>query len=259
MRWKLIGWLGLCCLAQDAFAQQRINLQLWQDCVVDRPFGKRNQFLFETEFSYQTVLTSDNKWRSFNATPDIEWSVFRRLDLIGALAIAYTQQNDTTNTFELRPIAGARWYFTPGWRIETRMLIRFEYRNNYVIDTKQWESEGRTRIRAEFLVPINKKRYSADHMAYALADGELFFPFKNEVSERYSNRFRARIGLGYRLNYNWRAEAIYTLQRSRNEIGDSFGTVDNILRLRLKIFLPLKHKDTKKNDTGSTTVGGAGT
>ena len=88
-------------------------------------------------------------------------------------------------------------------------------------------------------------------MVYLLADVEFFFSLENQIKESFSNRIRNRVGLGYRFNYNFRLEGIYTLQRSRNEIGDEFDTRDNIYRIRIKIFLPSRRPPSGQQKEGN--------
>lgn len=220
-------------------AAQHVDRQFWQDIVLDYQLGKN---LFETELSYQTLLTKENSWRSFNATPAYERSINKYLDLICGLPLSYTVQTDTSNSFELRTMVGARGYFTPGKRIETRLTVRFEYRFFEDLTTHQWTKSSRSRFRLEAVVPINRPNYYANKMVYGLADFELFSTVDKDVKERYSNRFRIRAGLGYRLSYNWRFEAIYMLQESRNNTSEGYNSGDNIIRLRIKCFFPFVKK-----------------
>jgi len=57
------------------------------------------------------------------------------------------------------------------------------------------------------------------------------------LNERFANRRRGRIGLGYRLNYKNRFELIYTRQSSRNEIEGNFISNDNVIQLVYKMYL----------------------
>jgi hypothetical protein len=58
-----------------------------------------------------------------------------------------------------------------------------------------------------------------------------------QVEERFANRRRARIGMGYRLNYKHRFDLAFTLQASRNEIDEEFTGTDNVIQLKYKMFL----------------------
>jgi hypothetical protein len=113
--------------------------------------------------------------------------------------------------------------------------LRLEQRNFQNLETKDWTQEYRPRIRAESLIPINKKSYFEDKLWYGIMDVEWLF--KTNIEERFANRFRWRTGIGYRLSYNFRFEFIYMLQLSRNTIEDNFESNDNIFRFRVKQYL----------------------
>ena len=66
--------IAIILFAMRLCAQQVTNSQLWTDYLFDIPSGKN---LFETEFSYQTLLGTKEKiarWYSMNLTPAYERS-----------------------------------------------------------------------------------------------------------------------------------------------------------------------------------------
>jgi hypothetical protein len=83
---------------------------------------------------------------------------------------------------------------------------------------------------------LDVRSYDSDSMWYAILDGEAFVSEDPDLSERFANRTRVRIGLGRKFSYNWRSELIYTLQRSRDAIADDDLTLDNIIRFRVKYY-----------------------
>jgi hypothetical protein len=222
-------------------AQTVSNSQLWTDFLVDVPFGKN---LFETEFSYQTLLNANPKidrWVSLNLTPAYERAESKYFDIITSLNFSYTRQNDSVNSMEIRPMVGVRLYFTPDKRLQTRLSIRYEHRFFKDLGAVGWQNATRTRIRPELIFPINKRSYFVNKMLYVLTDVEFFVSLDKDVNEAFANRVRNRLGLGYRFSYNFRLEGIYTLQRSKNEITHDYDSWDNIFRIRFKMYLPLKH------------------
>ncbi|MBL7857555.1 MAG: DUF2490 domain-containing protein [Cyclobacteriaceae bacterium] len=220
--------------------------QVWAEYMLNYPFA--NSFNFENALTYST-LAGTPKWRAYDYSGTLEWSVINYVDLIAQMVVSYTNQTDTYNTLELRPIIGTRIYFTPEKRIQTRLLVRLEQRNFKNLETEEWESVFRPRARAEMIVPINKKTYYEDKLWYGITDVEVLFK-TDDVEERFANRFRWRIGVGYRLNYNLRFEFLYMLQESKNAIGDDFETSDNIFRFRVKQYLR-KSKPSTASGTGN--------
>jgi hypothetical protein len=104
------------------------------------------------------------------------------------------------------------------------------------------------RLKAEAWIAINKLNLYQNQLWYAIVDYEGFVVVDEQVNERFANRLRARVGLGYRLDYKNRFEVIYTLQSSRNEIHGDLISNDNVLQLRYKLFLhPSKINKTLDN------------
>lgn len=238
---KVFVWISYFVASVTAQAQS-VNEQLWYEYMLNYPFA--NSFNLENAFTYSTLL-GQPKWRAYDYSAALEWSVNKNVDLIGQTIISYTQQNETNNTLELRPIIGTRLYFTPNKRIQTRLLIRAEQRNFQNLETKEWSQVARPRIRGEVIIPINHKTIFEDKLWYAMTDIEWLYNIE-DVEERFANRFRWRIGGGYRLTYNMRFEFLYMLQLSKNQIGEEFDTSDNIFRFRVKQYL----RKTKPSSTG---------
>ena len=104
-------------------------------------------------------------------------------------------------------------------------------------------------MRAEAIIPINRNSFFEDKLWYALTDFEALFT-TNDVKERFANRVRIRVGIGYRFSYSLRVEFMYMLQESRYAIDDSFSSSDNIFRFRLKQYFH-KSKPSKAGGTGN--------
>jgi len=202
----------------------------------------------ENAFVFSTLLTSP-RWYSAEYTPTAEYSINPHLDLLIGATFSYTLQTEDYNTFEIRPTVGAKIHLTPHRRVLLRVLFRVEHRSIVNLDTDEWQSTLRPRTRAEAIVPINKKSFSEDKLWYALADAEWFFTI-DDVDERFANRFRVRVGVGYRLNYSSRFEFIYMNQQSKNGVDNAFESSDNIYRFRYKHFLR-KHRPTNSSGTGN--------
>jgi hypothetical protein len=225
---------------------QSTNEQVWNEYMLNYPFA--NSFNVENAFNYSTLLGTP-KWRALDYSPTLEWSATNRIDVIAQITFSYTNQTDTYNTFEVRPALGTRLYFTPNKRIQTRLLLRVEQRNFKNLDTKEWDQVYRPRARGEVIIPINKDSYFVDKLWYAMTDVEWLYK-TDDVEERFANRFRWRIGGGYRLNYTLRFEFLYMLQQSKNTIDDDFESSDNIFRFRVKQYLR-KSKPSTASGTGN--------
>jgi Protein of unknown function (DUF2490) len=225
---------------------QSPNAQLWFEHMMNYPFA--NSFNLENAVVYSTLLHTP-RWRALDYSPTLEYSLTPHIDLTLGATFSYTLQSEDYNTFEIRPVIGTKIYITQKGRLHTRVLLRLEQRNIQNLDTDEWETALRPRARIEGLMAINKKTFFEDNLWYGIADTEWFFT-TDDVDERFANRFRVRVGLGYRLNYSSRFEFIYMNQQSKNAIDDVEYTSDNIFRFRYKHYLR-KSKPSKMSGTGN--------
>ena len=246
--WKGLGLVLCCTHGTYAFAQQS-NTQLWLDGIVGKSFA--SYYMAECEFSYQPLLSDQGRWESLNASPSLEVSPTAHWSFLVGVPLSYTIQQQGYNTFEWRGQLGARYTFTPFERVQTRLNVRYENRNLRDEETGQVQQSQRTRLRAEVVVPLDSRSYDVDTMWYALADAEAFFTMDKDVQERFANRARFRLGLGRKFSYNWRAEAIYTFQSSRNAITDTDPTTDHIIRLRIKYYFTPRSRTLAGGDNAN--------
>jgi hypothetical protein len=105
------------------------------------------------------------------------------------------------------------------------------------IEQQDWDISNRTRLRGEAFIALNGPNLFMDKLWYIFLDYEEFIVLDKQLDERFANRRRGRIGVGYRLDYKNRFELSYTLQSSRNEIDGEFISTDNVIQLRYKMYL----------------------
>jgi hypothetical protein len=225
----------LLLLIQPAWGQQS-TLQGWTEAMATHSLNEK--LSIENAVTYST-LYGQPKWRALDYSLCVERNFKNKLDIIGQGVISYTIQNDTYNTLELRPVIGLRWYFIQSntRRLHLRMLFRLENRNLKNLTDNYWESSIRPRLRTEMLIPLNKRRLNEQNVWYGMFDIEFLF-YNNNINERFANKNRTRMGLGYRLNECWRFEGIVMWQQSRDNIGEPFDQNDFIFRLRVRYNFP---------------------
>ncbi len=222
--------------------------QVWTEYMLNYPFA--NSWNIELSGTYSTVL-AEPKWRTLDIQVSPEYSISQHVDLMCAVLVGATRQNESLSTLEVREMLGVRFHITPNKRVLSRLLLRFEQRNLQNQEVGDWDRSVRSRLRAETIIPINKKTmFAGDNLWYGILDGEWFIVLDQDVEERFANRFRLRTGIGYRLSYNFRFEIIYCLQESRNTLGDDFYTSDSIFRFRVKQYLN-KSKPAKEVGVGN--------
>jgi hypothetical protein len=230
---RSLGFFVFTVITFQVHAQQ--DEQLWLEHQLSYPF--RGKYLLENTTAYQTLLNPVNKWRSLSISPTFEMTVMTWLDLLSEVGIAYTLQKENANTFEISPMVGGRFFITQGKKVDTRFVLRYQQRNFKDLETDDWTSSNRSRLRGEIFVSINGPNLFTNKLWYVFVDYEEFIVFDRQVEERFANRRRARIGVGYRLSYKHRFDLGYTLQTSRNEIDDEFIGTDNVIQFKYKMFL----------------------
>ncbi|MBL7982538.1 MAG: DUF2490 domain-containing protein [Flavobacteriales bacterium] len=235
----------VCCSAFTSQAQTS-NTQLWADGILGRSFG--SYYMAECEFSYQTLLSDQDRWESLNISPSLEVSPTAHWSFMVGLPYSYTIQRTGLDTEELRAQFGLKYNFTPFNRVQLRLNARYELRRMQTVGEPGTERAQRSRLRAECVIPLDVKSYDSDTMWYGILDGEAFITVDQDVSERFANRMRLRAGLGRKFCYNWRAELIYTLQRSRDAIADEERSTDNIIRLRVKYYFTPRSRSQAAGD-----------
>jgi hypothetical protein len=70
---------------------------------------------------------------------------------------------------------------------------------------------------------------------YLIADIEAFVPIRDDTPERFASKLRTRIGLGFRINYKYRIEALYIRDDQREGSDEDYVRTVNALDLRVKL------------------------
>jgi len=219
--------------------------QIWATVLLDYPHGKDS--LFELNIEPKTQISDGDKWRSLAVTPLVEYYPIKWLDVEGELHLVWTHEFEGTNSREVTPRLGFRMNLLSNLRerapfgglfdrIRLATLIRFEYRNLSYSDGSPSTHQWRFRARLESKLGITDADLSKDGTLYAAADVEVYVPFGADVSERFASKLRSRMGLGYRFNYQWRAEILYIRDANRKTKDDPFATSANAVDMRVKLF-----------------------
>ena len=244
MKW-FFGWVFFVA-SLGSYGQT--NQQVWVEYMLAHPFA--NVWELEHAVTYSTLVGTP-KWRSLDYAPTLTWSLTQHIDVMGAFTLSSVVQTEDVNTLEIRPMLGSRIHFTPNMRMLTRLLVRFENRNFQNLETKDWTSSNRMRFRVESLIQLNNPTmYNKDKLMYGIADAEWFITMDQDLQERFANRFRMRVGIGYRLTYTWRFEFLYSYQESKDQIETPTYTRDNLFRFRIRHFIN-KSKPSKTLGVGN--------
>lgn len=208
--------------------------QLWEEYIFNYKLSER--YSLEYSATYSTILDPSNWW-SFDNTITLERTFGAHFSVSPYLDASYTRQTDSYNTFEVRPSLGVRYHITPNKRLLSRIYLRYENRHIQDLESNEWNTSNRLRVRPELIIPLSKKSYQEDHLWYGILDAEWFINFDEDQKERFANRFRLRTGIGYRLTYLLRFEVIGVIQASKETLDEHFQQTDGVLRIRLKHYV----------------------
>ena len=233
--------------AAEARAQERASTQLWADLTLGHPRSER--LYLELNFEPKIQLSGGEKWRNFDVTPLAEFYPADWLDLTAEATVGFTHQLSGLNTFEVTPRIGVRVHlFQTAWdhlphperlpasRLGLGNLLRLEARNFWYSGDLGSRHEWRLRNRAEAKLALNHDSLSQDGTLYLIADAEFYLPLGDDLPGRFSTKFRARAGVGYRIDYRMRLEFLYVRYGSRSTHEEDFEKDADIFDFRLKIF-----------------------
>jgi len=205
-----------------------VDHQLWFDVVPN--FDINDKLRYFGDLSYRTSTSADN-FKRLVLRPSLRFKAFKGFELLGGLGIILTWEDADYNTLELRPSQGFRFSWPKLWRMN--FDHRFQIEERLI-----WNNEGefdpnlRFRYRLKSKLPINKS---------IIVKNTLYIPFSYEffanvgpnVVEKYKNRGRAMIGLGYVFPGKWTGEFELTFQRSSSSEIDELTLSDRIFRFKL--------------------------
>ncbi len=224
--WVLVA----LCLAPTGPAVA-LETQAWANLILGRFPGEK--FYLELDFERKILVTSGPRWKNLDATTLVEYYPNSWVDLTGEATLGSTLQTDDLRSNELTFRFGVRTYFAehlrshlgrerrPLGRISFASLFRLEQRNFWYSDDSPSQNSFRGRVRLEFKAGLNGSDPTADRTWYVLADIESYFDLGEEVEERFAQKARGRLGLGYVFDAKRRLDLLYILDRARDTIEQS--------------------------------------
>jgi hypothetical protein len=227
--------------------------QVWLNVTPGWSLGKHWYWELDAEPKWQ--VSGGEQWRNLDLTPAVEYYPLDWLDLSAEATVGRTHQRDGLDTFEVTERLGVRLHlfgkivsrrrYLPGLgrehlpltRVHVSTLVRLEQRNFFYSDATPDSHGWRARLRLEGKLALNHSRLAQERTLYALGDVEYYQPIGEEVEERYVNRMRVRLGLGYRPSARTRIEAIYIRDWNRDSPEAYYAGQDTqAVDLRWKLF-----------------------
>ena len=233
--WAVLGAAFLVLAPTVASAESATTTQLWTDFIAEWNFKPKH--LLELEVGPKLLLSDEGNWQELTITPAYEYSPNNRWDLVSRLLFSWVTQTKRLSTFEVRPVLGFKYYLnTMQGKWMVRDFNRIEARFIRYNELDEWEDTYRYRNRLEAQYAINNDSLIDDRTYYALMDAEVFVNLGRDTVETFNDNWRFRGGIGFRQDWGWRYEFLYTLQLTRDTLADDFNTSNHIFRLRFKHF-----------------------
>ena len=240
----ILGW------ASTAAAQTG---EVWGNLTVDWLASERLVYTFDVEPKVQvTSVTTPSRFANVDMWSTLEYAVAGWLDAHGEFLTGFTNEQDGSNSTEITERLGARLHLLsrllqerearrgaereaqPRRRGTIATLLRFEHRDllkNDAPTTSSW----RFRARMELAYPLNRPKLTANGTLYLTSDTELFVPVSNDPQQHQVNQWRLRNGVGYRVSFNTRFEALYIWTTKRNSETGQFATDSQAFDFRVKM------------------------
>jgi hypothetical protein len=228
-----VGAVFLALAPAYADAQDATTTQLWTDFVAEWRFKPKQ--LLELEVGPKLLLSDSGNWKELTITPAYEYYPNNRWDLVSRVLFSWVEQTSSISTFEVRPVLGFKYYLdTMQGKWMVRDFNRIEGRFIRYSDINEWDDTYRYRNRLEAQYALNNDSLLANRTYYALADAELFVNLGSAAVETFNDNWRFRAGIGFRQDWGWRYEFLYTLQLTRDTLANDFKVSNHILRVRIK-------------------------
>ena len=232
----ILVFAGLALVATAAPAQDEgssgPSTQVWANVTMGKSRGEKTYLELDIEPKHQ--VSGGEQWRNIDFTPLVERYPTDWLDLTAEMTVGNTRQRDGLDTFEITPRVGARFHlfgkmapFLPGipglkyerlprTRLGVATLVRVEWRNFSYSDETPSQHTWRARLRLEGKLAVNHATLAQDRTLYAIGDAEYYQPLGDDIEERYVNKVRSRLGLGYRFSTRTKLEFLYIRDWNRD-------------------------------------------
>jgi hypothetical protein len=231
-------------LGFPALASAQAPGQLWITGTATWLASERLQIRVQFEPEDQFIVHGDQPtFLSTDTTPRVLYVVAPWIDVLGEIDFGTNDQSNNDDSTSVTPRVGVQLHIlsrllgsgdnprehVPRFRWDFTSLLRLE-------DERQ-ESSGdssttstwtfRDRFRVEY--PFNRPKTTSDGAIYLRTDWEAFVP----LDGGFINELRVRSGVGYRLSFPWRFEALYVWEGERSHPSESLTTKDHALDLRV--------------------------
>lgn len=217
--------------AQDSTT---VTGNLWLDFIVDWRFAP--EFRFWADNYYRTLFTGGPTQRMVGTRPELSYAALGWLQVMAGTNIRYTDDSDGLNSWELRPYLGVQFIGDRFRRVVVQNYSRLEYRKFLYTDSDSTAASWRFRTRFAIQGLVSGKTFIDPGSWRLSGDVEFFVDLSEPVPEPFADRARIRLGVGHVRTLKWHFDAFYILQFSRDTRNSGVNSIDNFLRLRVKLY-----------------------
>jgi len=227
--------------------------QVWGNLTFNWLASERLTYAMDVEPKVQvTEITQGSRFANVDLSPSLEFAVNGWFDLDGEFVAGFSNEQDGSATTEVAERMGVRLHILsqliqkraarrgaereaqPRRRGTIATLLRFEHRDLLRSDSPD-TSSWRFRARVELAYPMNRAKLTSDGTAYLTSDAELFAPLGFDLQQGQVNQWRLRNGVGYRVNFNTRIEALYIWTTKKALDSGHFATNSQAIDVRVKL------------------------
>ena len=241
----------LCAITCASTASAQSIGEVWDNVTIDWLASERLVFSLDAEAKIQvTDVTKQSRYANLDVWPSIALAAAGWLDLHGEFLTGFTSEQDGSSTTEITERMGARLHILsrfiqeharrgaereaqPRRRGTIATLLRFEHRD-LSHSTSESTSSWRFRSRVELAYPVNRPKLTSDGVIYLTSDTEFFVPVSDDPQQGRIDQWRLRNGVGYRVNFSTRLEALYVWTTKKDAGTGHFVTDSHALDVRLR-------------------------
>ena len=237
-KWVLIFLTTLFLISQpeEMMAQDEAanTTQLWLFWHHNHALRPRLNYI--GDIGYKQEIPYDN-WTRLNFKPGLQWSVGSFVDLNSGLGLYYTIQKIIPNSVELRSWQGIKIHWPNLGRFSFDHYARIEQRFNHSIGIiEPWSFALRSRYRLNVVFPLNHPGI-IDKTLYMRINTEFFWYIGKSITERFVNKNRYCMGIGYRFNKKLRFEIYYLAEQSRAFSEEGFKVNSHIIQFSIRTII----------------------
>ena len=250
LRWTLIGGIVVC---PSSTARAQSTGEIWGNVTIDWLASERLVYTLDIEPKVQvTSVTKQSRFANIDIWPSVEFALAGWLDAHGEFLTGFTDEQDGSTSTEVTERMGVRLHVLsrliqeraarrgaereaqPRRRGTIATLLRFEHRDLFHSDsptTSSWRFRGRV----ELAYPLNRPKLTSDGAVYVTSDTELYAPVADDPQTGQVNQWRLRNGVGYRMSFNTRLEALYIWTTKKDSDTGSFVKDSQAIDFRVKL------------------------